>query len=57
MTEIQQLKDELLDIGATLRELEVLEDYTDADYSEVLMDMKWSHQQLKHRLLNLQEMK
>jgi len=50
---ISEIRDELLDMLITLRELEVLEDYNDVDYSEVLTDIKWSHQMLKHRLETL----
>ena len=57
MTELQDLKDELLDTLITIRELEPLEDYDGASYADVLTEYKWNHQQLKHRLLNLQEMK
>ena len=55
MTELQDLKDELLDTLVTIRELEPLEDYNGASYADVLTEYKWNHQQLKHRLLNLQE--
>ena len=57
MAELQDLKDELLDTLITIRELEPLEDYDGASYADVLTEYKWNHQQLKHRLLNLQEMK
>ena len=54
-TQIQQLKDEALDLLITLRELEPLEDYSDADYDEVLTDVKWSHHQCRLRLGILKE--
>ena len=53
-TTIKQLQKEIMDMGETLKELAVLEDYNGADYSEVLDELKWNHQMLKHRLLSLQ---
>jgi chaperonin cofactor prefoldin len=37
-----------------LNELEVLEDYENADYSEVETDYRWLVQQLEHRRETLQ---
>ena len=37
-----------------LNELEVLEDYENADYSEVEIDYRWLLQQLEHRRETLQ---
>lgn len=54
-SQIQELKDEVLDLLITLRELEPLEDYDGVDYDEVLNDVKWSHHQCKIRLQNLVE--
>ena len=51
---ISEIKDELVDMLITLGELEVLEDFDGVDYSAVCDELKWSHQQLKHRLLSLQ---
>ena len=53
LTTIKQLQYELGEMQVTLRELSVLEDYDGADYSEVLTDVKWIHQQCKHRLQTL----
>lgn len=54
MTKIKHLEEVVLDIQANLRELKVLEDYDGADYSELLSDLKWSNQMLRHRLTTLQ---
>ena len=53
MNEIKQLQYEVNEMADTLKELAVLEDGFGADYSEVITDVKWSHQQLKHRLQTL----
>ena len=53
MNEVKALQKEVSDMQITLRELAVLEDGFGADYSEVITDVKWSHQQLKHRLQTL----
>jgi len=53
MTRIKELEVVVLDIQANLRELNALEDYKGADYSELLTDLKWSNQMLKHRLTTL----
>ena len=53
MTRIKELEVVVLDIQANLRELNALEDYKGADYSELLVDLKWSNQMLKHRLITL----
>lgn len=38
-----------------LNELDVLEDYSDADYSDVETDYRWLLQQLEHRRETLQK--
>lgn len=48
--ELQQVTMEIKDI---LNDLSVLEDYEDADYTEVLYDLKWTKQGLQHRLTTL----
>ena len=48
------MQNEIGEMQITLRELAVLEDYDGADYSEVLDELKWNHQMLKHRLTTLQ---
>ena len=53
-TRIKHLQNEIGEMQITLRELAVLEDYDGADYSEVLDELKWNHQMLKHRLTTLQ---
>lgn len=54
MNEVKVLQNEVSEMAITLRELAVLEDGFGADYSEVITDVKWTHQQLKHRLQTLQ---
>ena len=53
MNEVKVLQNEVSEMAVTLRELAVLEDGFGADYSEVITDVKWTHQQLKHRLQTL----
>ena len=55
MTKIKEIQQECTEMQATLRELSTLEDYQGADYSDVLTEIKWNHQMLKHRLLSLQQ--
>ena len=56
MTEpINIIKNELLDILVTVKQLEELETYEDADYSDVISDFRWNHKMLRNRLCNLQE--
>ena len=55
MNEVKVLQNEVSEMAVTLRELAELEDGFGADYSEVITDIKWSHQMLKHRLLSLQK--
>ena len=38
-----------------LNELDILEDYEDADYSEVETDYEWLTKQLEHRRTTLQK--
>jgi hypothetical protein len=54
-SQIQELKDEVIDLLITLRELEPLEDYDGVDYDEIVTDIKWGHHQCKIRLQNLME--
>ena len=54
MNEVKVLQNEVSEMAVTLRELAELEDGFGADYSEVITDIKWSHQMLKHRLQTLQ---
>ena len=54
MSEVKVLQKEVSDMQITLRELAVLEDGFGADYSEVITDLKWLHQMLRHRLQTLQ---
>lgn len=54
MSDLKKLQIELGEMQITVRELQKLEDYDGASYDEVLMDTKWLHQQLKHRLTSLQ---
>lgn len=53
MNEVKILQNEVSEMAVTLRELAELEDGFGADYSEVITDVKWTHQQLKHRLQTL----
>jgi hypothetical protein len=53
MTEISEIINELLSMICTMKQLDKVETYKDADYSEVIVDLKWSHQQCKHRLATL----
>ena len=53
LTRIKDIQQVINEMQITLRELKVLEDYDGADYSEVLTELKWNHQMLKHRLTTL----
>jgi hypothetical protein len=53
MNPIKQLQHECTEMMCVLRELAVLEDYCDADYSDVVTDVKWNRVMLENRLKNL----
>ena len=53
MNPIRQLQHECTEMMCVLRELAVLEDYCDADYSDVVTDVKWNRVMLENRLKNL----
>lgn len=53
MTQLENLKNELLDMVITIRQLEGVEDYCGADYSDIISDVRWSHHQCKSRLTDL----
>ena len=53
MNPIKQLQHECNEMQIVLRELSVLEDYSDADYSDVVTDVKWNRVMLEDRLKNL----
>ena len=52
---IDQIKEILLNMLVTVKQLEELETYDDADYNDVLLDLRWNHRMLQNRLCNLQE--
>ena len=54
MSELKHIIHELNEMGVTVQQLAKLEDYDDVDYSEVVTDLQWLHQMLKHRLTTLQ---
>ena len=54
MTKIKELQQTVMEIKDVLNDLSVLETYEDADYTEVLYDLKWTKQGLQHRLTTLQ---
>ena len=51
---IKKLKHTHARMTTVLNELDVLEDYENADYSEVEIDYRWIVQQLEHRRETLQ---
>ena len=53
MNPIKVLQHECNEMQIVLRELSVLEDYSDADYSDVVTDVKWNRVMLEDRLKNL----
>ena len=53
-TPIKNMKKTHARMTTILNELEVLEDYDGADYSEVEIDYRWLVQQLEHRRETLQ---
>ena len=53
MNPIKVLQHECNEMMSVLRELAVLEDYCDADYSDVVTDVKWNRVMLENRLKNL----
>ena len=53
-TPISKMKKTHNRMTTILNELEVLEDYENADYSEVEIDYRWLLQQLEHRRETLQ---
>ena len=54
MSNLKKLQFELGEMQATVSQLQELEDYDGADYSEVIQDTRWLHVQLRHRLSSLQ---
>ena len=50
---IKELQQCVMEIKDILNDLNVLEDYEEADYSEVLMDLRWTKNRLQHRLTTL----
>ena len=52
---IEELKKTHKEMTEVLRELEVLEDGVDCDYSSVTIDYRWLCQELKHRRTTLQK--
>ena len=53
MTKIKELQQVTMEIKDILNDLNILEDYEEADYTEVLYDLKWTKQGLQHRLTTL----
>ena len=51
---IKQLKHYNMRLTTVLNELEVLEDYEDADYTDVVTDVKWNVVMLENRRESLQ---
>lgn len=54
MNPIKQLRYECQRISDALDELTVLETFEDADYSDVVTDLKWNRVMLENRVKNLQ---
>ena len=54
MKPIKELKHYNNRLTTVLNELEVLEDYKNADYSDVLTDIKWNVHMLENRREQLQ---
>lgn len=54
MTPVEQLQQYNIRLKTVLNELSVLEDYTDADYSDVLTDTRWVVLMLENRRESLQ---